>query len=232
MQAGEDNPEGWRIPSTDRRGLPMGWSEEELASGVAPGVDRHASDLDVDALVDWDSFSLLDGRRLRWRGFGPLLQSSRLVDHQTGAVVASLFFWRTVVAGFIAGNESYGVESDDNGYRLVDDRTEVSIICVQGQHSLNRAETRADLPDGTSVTFPVTGRSRRRAVLHAVTSDGAILFHLRWRWGSLWAGVAGLEVAVAPGQELTAESLGLIYLSSTSLLANYFVPSQWHSSTG
>jgi len=183
---------------------------------------RHAPPGDGNVPVDWESFLLLSGRRLRWRRLGPLIRSTKLIDLQTGELVVSLRSKRSIRVGFRAGLRTYVIESADDGYRLADEETGNSIFTVQGGHFRFDAQTRVSLPSGTTVTLPVSGRTRRRAVLHAVASEGSILFYLRWRWGSLWAGVAGLEVAVPPGQVLTAELLGLIYLSSTSLLANFF----------
>ena len=173
-------------------------------------------------LVDWESFSRLAGRRLRWRRLGPLIRQTKLVDPQTGEVLASLRTMRSILIGFRAGVNTYGIRSTDEGYRLVDEESGKSIFSVQGIHNLHMAETRVELPNGTFVTLPVNGRSRRRAVLRAVADDGSVLFHLRWRRGSLWSSVAGLEVAVAQGQLVTAQLLGLIYLSSTALFRNYF----------
>jgi hypothetical protein len=153
---------------------------------------------------------------------GPLIRSTKLVDLETGDIVASLRSKRSARIGFRADGTTFGLRSTDYGYQIVDEPNGQCIFSVEGGHSLHSAHTQVSLPSGTTVTLPVNGRSRRRAVLHAVASDGSVLFHLRWRWGSLWAGVAGIEVVVSPGQALTAEVLGLIYLSSTSLLANYF----------
>ena len=172
--------------------------------------------------VEWESFPRLPGRRLRWHRYGPRIRSISLVDHQTGKTVVSLRTRRSVLTGFGVGPENYGVRSTDDGYRLINEDTGMTIFSVRGRHTANSAGTEVTLPGGATVTFPVSGPNRRRAVLRAVRDDDVALFHLRWVRGSFWGGVTGLEVVVAPDLLPTAELLGMIYLTSTALFANFF----------